>query len=156
MATALALPALRALNVALSQAVSYGVLGLALILALSAVVIAVAPDRAGHQRRVLKDLLGAADREGHALFASGPSVEEAEDWVTRLHNLVKDALGEGEAQRLLSDAGYVFYSSQHDTRQKHWIEGRLRRLAELIPRVDSLSVLSKFKPKTWAGVFDAT
>ena len=71
MATALALPALRALNVALSQAVSYGVLGLALILALSAVVIAVAPDRAGHQRRVLKDLLGAADREGHALFASG-------------------------------------------------------------------------------------
>ena|SRR5829696_6017255 len=58
----------------------------------------------------LKELLGTAGQEGHQLYAGSPSIEEARRWVTRTFNLIEAALGSGEAQLFLSDAGYIFYS----------------------------------------------
>jgi hypothetical protein len=94
----------------------------------------------------LKDLLGKADQEGHELYSGDPSIEEAEEWGTRTHNLIEAALGRGEAQLFLSNAGYTFLSGGK-TEQQIWIEGRLRRLAELQARVHEMKIRSSFNPQ---------
>lgn len=104
----------------------------------------------GERRGALKDALAEADESGHGLHASNPSMEAARKWVTQVHNLIEAGLGKGEARLFLSDAGYTFMADQHSTRQKLWVEGRLRRLAELIPRVDSLDLRPDFDPQKWA------
>lgn len=99
------------------------------------------------KRAALKDALAAADEKGHELYASDPEIKDAERWVTDTHNLIEAALGKGEARLFLSDAGYTFMAGQNDTRQKLWVEGRLRRLAELMARVDSLDLRPDFDPE---------
>jgi hypothetical protein len=94
-------------------------------------------------RIAVKDVLGNAHGRGEYLH-SHPEQRPAEEWVTYVHNFIASALGEGEAALFLSDAGYTFYASQHDTRVKIWIEGRLRRLADMIARIDVLTIKPTF------------
>jgi hypothetical protein len=107
------------------------------------------------RRAALKDALAAADESGHRLYANEPSVGDAEQWVTRTHNLMEAAYGKGEARLFLSDAGYTFMASQHSTRQGLWVQGRLRRLAELMARVDSLDLRPDFDHQEWEGCFSS-
>jgi hypothetical protein len=47
---------------------------------------------------------------------------------------------------LLSDVGYTFWGGG---RVGNWINGRIRRLNELIARVDSLDIDRDFDPVSW-------
>jgi hypothetical protein len=96
------------------------------------------------KRAALKDALATLDERGHEVYTGNPSVEEAEKWVNDAGRLIYDALGNGEARLFMSDAGYTFRVSQNDTRQMLWVLGRLRRLAELMARVDSIELLPDF------------
>lgn len=69
--------------------------------------------------------------------------EPAEVWVTDTHRFVIAAFGSGEATLLLNDAGYTFYGGG---RVGNWVNGRIRRLNELMSRVDSLDIDRDFDP----------
>ncbi|MGH7971887.1 MAG: hypothetical protein ACREIC_24500, partial [Limisphaerales bacterium] len=73
--------------------------------------------------------------------------EPAEAWVTDSHRFVIAAFGSGEGELLLSDVGYTFYSG--DGLVGNWVKGRIKRLTELIVRVDSLDVDRAFDPVSW-------
>jgi hypothetical protein len=97
------------------------------------------------KRLALKDALGAFNAEGRE-FTASVSQQQVEDWATRTQELIKTALGEGEAELFLSDSGYVFYGGG---RVENWARGRLNRLAELIGRVDSVRIRPDFDPQEW-------
>ena len=59
----------------------------------------------------------------------------ARKWVTEVHDLIKHEFGDGEANLFLSDAGYTFFVSDKRGRINVWLEGRIRRLTDLIRRV---------------------
>jgi hypothetical protein len=61
--------------------------------------------------------------------------------------LIRAALGEGESALFLDDSGYTFYVSQNTTREKTWVEGRLRRLSALIALSDTIPINVDFDPK---------
>jgi hypothetical protein len=85
------------------------------------------------QRIAIKNMLGLAVKEGQKIYAS-PNRQSAEAWVTDVRDLIRAAFGEGECALFLDDSGYIFYVSQNTTREKTWVEGRLRRLSALIAR----------------------
>ena len=97
----------------------------------------------------VKLLLGKALTSGTQLIAAQGNKDDtqakndAETWVTQIHNLIAAAYGDGEAALFLDDAGYVFYGG---TRIRNWIDGRLRRISELLRRTDSLTVRPDFNP----------
>ncbi len=95
----------------------------------------------------MKDALGAATKEGTALYVGKASKHAAEAWVTKTHHLIEAALGSGEAARFLDDAGYTFYVNQHTTPVDSWLDGRLRRLNELIARIDLASIRPDYEPE---------
>jgi hypothetical protein len=75
----------------------------------------------------------------------------AEEWATKTHDLIRSAYGSGEAAIFLSNANYVFYGEGGQySLVKNFIDGRLRRLTELIPRTDTLPLRGGFDPDTWA------
>jgi hypothetical protein len=73
--------------------------------------------------------------------------EPAEAWVTETQRFVSAAFGSGEATLLLNDVGYTFYSSGGLV--GNWVNGRIRRLNELISRVDGLAIDREFDPVPW-------
>ena len=103
-------------------------------------------------RVAIKDLLATAIETGEALYHQG-SRAEAEQWATLTHQLLTDAFGKGEAQQFLSDSGLsFFFATNRDPEEqdvRNSIDGRLRRLTELMPRVDSLSVRPEFNLQDW-------
>jgi hypothetical protein len=104
------------------------------------------------RRKAVKTIIGRAIEEGERLLTRNSdgslgSKEAAEKWVTATRNFILAALGSGEATLLLSDSGYVFYSS--DGRVGNWIQGRLRRLTELLARVETLDIEKDFDPVSW-------
>jgi hypothetical protein len=73
--------------------------------------------------------------------------KDAEKWGQQTHDLIAAAYGEGEAALFLDDSGYVFYSMPLPTNTiRNWIDGRMRRLAELLKRTDTLSIRTDFDP----------
>jgi hypothetical protein len=92
--------------------------------------------------RETKDRLGRFLVEGEKLLRLRDLLETADNelavrkWATEVRDLIQCQLGEGEANLFLSDAGYVFYvDSSKPNRVKVWLEGRVRRLAELIKKL---------------------
>jgi hypothetical protein len=99
--------------------------------------------------RQVKALLGNASRATIPLFKETYSDDElkkqAEAWVQRTYDLISAAYGDGEAALFLDNSGYVFYGDASEKRKTlNWIDGRSRRLAELIPRTDRLQVQDTF------------
>ncbi|MGQ0849204.1 MAG: hypothetical protein ACT4OP_08825, partial [Actinomycetota bacterium] len=93
----------------------------------------------------LKSRLGQLITSGNVLYADKQmTVQEAEMWATPVAHLIASALGEEEAQLFLSDAGYTFLAGG-DSNQRLWIEGRLRRLNELVARADAMTIRSEFR-----------
>jgi hypothetical protein len=103
------------------------------------------------QRAALKEVLAEAMREGQKLLRSSPSVEQAQEWVTKIRNLLLLAfLDTGEAELFLSDDGLppLDYNEPLQrvvqTDEQKWIRRRLQRLANLIQRADSLKIRPGF------------
>ena len=108
-----------------------------------------------HDSRVaLKQELNAAYRDGLHLRGGGgthsrrrrtnrgrtPDDEAATKWAIRTNELIKEALGEGEARRFLGTDARGSGDPSATEEQKQ-LNGRLNRLSELIQRVDSLQPL---------------
>jgi len=104
------------------------------------------------RRKVAKTIIGRALEDGQRLLTRNADgtlgeKEPAEQWVATTWKFISAAFGPGEATLFLSDAGYVFYSS--DGRVGALVKGRLRRLAELLGRVDVLDIDKDFDPASW-------
>jgi hypothetical protein len=103
----------------------------------------------------VKDLIGKALDTGKAIFVDTNLSDEqrekkASDWGTRTRDLIAAAYGDGEAFLLLDDSGYTFFSdagNPNRSRIRNWIDGRMRRIGELLRRIDSLTVRSDFEPE---------
>jgi hypothetical protein len=101
----------------------------------------------------VKGLLAKALVSGDTLIRSHKDTNEdqaqkdAEKWGQQTHDLIAAAYGEGEAALFLDDSGYVFYSVPLPMNTiRNWIDGRMRRLTELLKRSDTLSTRTDFDP----------
>ena len=93
------------------------------------------------RKRAAKDALGAFMNEGNNLFRDSRERDvetEALEWATRCRDLIRETFGSGEAALFLDDSGYTFFSGSG--RMHNFILGRMRRLGELIPRVDQMDL----------------
>lgn len=101
-----------------------------------------------------KQLLGEALASGGKLIGQQAQKTEAqyekdaEAWGSKTHDLIVAAYGEGEAALFLDSSGYVFYGDGSEkSKVRNWIDGRMRRITELLRRTDVLAVQSNFDPK---------
>jgi hypothetical protein len=101
----------------------------------------------------VKGLLAKALVSGDKLIRSHKDTDEdqakkdAEKWGQQTHDLIAAAYGEGEAALFLDDSGYVFDSMPLPMNTiRNWIDGRMRRLTELLKRTDTLSTRTDFDP----------
>jgi hypothetical protein len=100
-----------------------------------------------------KRLLGEALASGSKLIENQKDktddqyAQEADAWGEKVHTLIETAYGEGEALLFLDSSGYVFYGDGSKTSNvQNWIDGRMRRITELLRRTDALTVGSEFDP----------
>lgn len=97
----------------------------------------------------VKDLLGKALASGGRLIQSLKDKDEdqaekdAEAWGQQTHDLIAAAYGEGEANLFLDSSGYNFLGG---SKIRNWIDGRMRRISELLTRADSLKIRIQFDP----------
>lgn len=100
-----------------------------------------------------KNMLGRLIKEGEALSLPAPIEEmtaNANRWGKQAGQFVATAFGDGEAEMLFSDAGYVFHSGNGEVgKGRNWIIGRLRRLIELMQRVDHAELRADFDPRAF-------
>jgi hypothetical protein len=112
------------------------------------------------QRLVMKTLLGSAIKEGESLVTKQRTDSEddvktykndAEAWATNTDHLIDDAYGQGEAELFVNNAGISMYSTPgHPSGfTKSWMSARIQRLNELMPRVDTVSMLPNFDPNKY-------
>jgi hypothetical protein len=94
----------------------------------------------------VKALLGRALTTGTGLIEEQNEKDEdqakrdAETWGKQTHDLIAAAYGDGEAQLFLDSSGYVFYGDGSEkSKIRNWIDGRMRRITELLRRTDSLT-----------------
>jgi len=88
-----------------------------------------------------KDALGAFMNEGNNLFRDSRERDvetEVLEWATRCRDFIRETFGSGESALFLDDSGYTFFSGTG--RMRNFIHGRMRRLGELIPRVDQMDL----------------
>jgi hypothetical protein len=99
----------------------------------------------------VKGLLGKALVSGNELIQAQQNKDDhqaevdANEWSNQTQRLIAAAYGDGEAALFLDSSGYVFYgdgSPKSDIR--NWIDGRMRRVTELLRRTDSLTVRNEF------------
>jgi hypothetical protein len=97
----------------------------------------------------VKDKLGAAMERGRALVGTYDP-DEVAIWAHDTAALIEAAFGAGEASQFRSSFGYTFADAGgSNPRLREYVEGRLRRLGELIARADSLSMNPDFDPVRW-------
>lgn len=95
----------------------------------------------------VKNALGRSLASGRQLIAAhenargGAHDADADRWVSDTRDLVASAYGEGEALLFMDDSGYTFHGVNI---ANTWIEGRMRRLTELLRRTDVLAVRKDF------------
>jgi hypothetical protein len=100
-----------------------------------------------------KRLLGEALASGGELIGAQAAKnddqyeKDANEWGSKTHNLIENAYGDGEAALFLDSSGYVFYTDgSNKSKVGNWIDGRMRRLTELLRRTDTLAVKREFDP----------
>jgi hypothetical protein len=118
----------------------------------------VATKAKSQKRLAMKNLLGSAIETGVSLTAKQRTESEsdanafksdAEAWATRTYQLIEDAYGKGEAKRFCDNAGITIYRSgpQHPSvLANSWMSARIQRLNELMPRVETIVMVSDFDP----------
>lgn len=99
----------------------------------------------------VKSILGATISAGEKLIADWPTVDEkqleadANAWATKADDFVLAAFGGGEQALFKSDAGYVFYGDgSRRSKIRNWVDGRLRRLNDLLQRSGTIPVRKDF------------
>ena len=101
----------------------------------------------------LKSLLGEAIVSGEKLLqeSNGDAVnpesieQEALFWANRTKNLISSAFGNGEAILFMNSSGYPVLLSPNKLPQiRLYVDCRLKRLVELIPRSDTLPIDERF------------
>ena len=103
-------------------------------------------------QRDVKALLGKRLTDGKVLMrkAHVENTVMIQDWTTRTRNLIEEAFDLGKAALFLDSSGYTFYGdNSRRSKNKNWLDGRLRRLADLIQRVEHLQISQDFDPKNW-------
>jgi hypothetical protein len=102
----------------------------------------------------VKNLLGRALANGEKLIREQVDKEadhaeaDAEAWGTNARDMIAAAYGDGEAALFLDSSGYIFYGDgSAKSKTRTWIDGRMRRITELVRRTDSLTVRSDFEPE---------
>lgn len=74
-------------------------------------------------------------------------IQRASEWGSKTQVLIEAAYGHGEAALFYSDAGYTFFGSGKPiTNCLNWVDGRLRRLTELLERAQALPLRDEFDP----------
>jgi hypothetical protein len=119
----------------------------------------VATKAESQKRLAMKNLLGSAIETGVSLTAKQWTESEidanafksdAEAWATRTYQLIEGAYGKGEAERFVNNAGITIYGSgpqQHPSvLANSWMSARIQRLNELMPRVETIVMVSDFDP----------
>jgi hypothetical protein len=101
--------------------------------------------------RQVKSLLGKASAATASIFKTEMTEPEltkaAEAWVNKTHALIVAAYGDGEGALFMDNSGYVFYTDGSEkSKIRNWVDGRSRRLTELIPRTDRVAVREDFDP----------
>jgi hypothetical protein len=101
----------------------------------------------------VKGLLGTALASGNKLIAEQKDKDDdqaerdANSWGEKTHSLIAAAYGDGEASLFLDSSGYVFYGDgSKKSKIRNWIDGRMRRITELLRRTDLLTVRNEFDP----------
>lgn len=103
---------------------------------------------------LVKDLLGNAIAAGNDLahdLSNQPDQFVAERavvaWTDQTRGLIDAAYGNGEAALFMDSSGYSF-NSDGTTRTSlgNFVDGRMRRLSELLQRSDNMTVRAEFKP----------
>lgn len=98
----------------------------------------------------VKELLGAAMNLGHNIVASDRAYL-VDDWIRFIRDFIAASLGGAESTLFMNSSGYVFYSGSGNT--KNVMEGRLRRLSELLPRVNNLRINEGLNLQEWKDRF---
>jgi hypothetical protein len=93
---------------------------------------------------LLGDLLAIGQRYVGQNVAQGVAMK----WGDTTGELIGEAFGPLEAQQFGSSAGYGSYGS---SQVRAYVEGRLRRLGELTPRISSLPIAENFDPAKWSA-----
>lgn len=99
-----------------------------------------------------KALLGGAGRRGRelrgevrvSLIYSPSSVPEVRGWAAETRQLIRSAVGDGEASIFMRDTDEVSHTSESS--MKHLIDIGLRQIDELIQRADTLTLVPDFDP----------
>ena len=104
----------------------------------------------------VKRLLGNAMATGQTLLQELPLKDWEKDWeqaekdVTnwdeKTRDLIEAAYGSGEAQLLINRRRLIYDIGTVQTILRNVIETRLQQLAELLPRIDALTVRDGFNP----------
>ena len=104
------------------------------------------------RKRAAKDALGSFMNEGNNSFRDSRERDvetEALEWATRCRDFIRETFGSGEAALLLDDSGYTFFSGgSAGGRMRSFIDGRMRRLGELLPRVDQMDLRADLETPT--------
>jgi hypothetical protein len=111
------------------------------------------------KRLAMKDLLGAAIYDAETLPV--PKTESQDDvsvyvhdydaWNSKTARLIEVAYGRGEANRFTNYAGMQIFVDINapSTLTRSKLGAGIQRLNELIPRVDSVSMLPEFDPRKY-------
>jgi hypothetical protein len=106
---------------------------------------------------LVKDQLVAAISDGGDLVQGLPNETDdfmaersVEAWVHRTHDLIDAAYGSDEGALFMDNSGYALYSDGTARRRLgNFVDGRVRRLSELLQRADSMTVREEFDPARW-------
>ncbi len=99
------------------------------------------------RKKQAKVALGRVIEAGLQILNTG-NVDEASarEWMASAHNLVASAFGIGEATLLGNHVGITFLGG--GVWENH-VRGWIRRLHELLVRVDALDIDTDFDPRAW-------
>jgi hypothetical protein len=97
----------------------------------------------------LKVLLRDAEQNGRQLCQNDPSFDEAQQWVTRTHNLLDAALGFRISAYFLNDEGIESYNVGNRSDSQQWLHRRIARLSVIRNHIDSYTLQPGFKRQDW-------
>jgi hypothetical protein len=101
-------------------------------------------------KRLLGETLAAGNKliEAQQDTSDDQYEQDATAWVNKAHDLIAAAYGDGEGMLLMDSSGYIFYGdASRKSQVRNWVDGRLRRITELLRRTDTLAVRAEFDPK---------
>jgi hypothetical protein len=102
-------------------------------------------------RLAVKSLLGEVITSGERLLQVSDE-QAALAWAENARKLILSAFGNGEAVLFFNSSSYIAYDSPvKEVQIRIWINGRLKRLAELVQRTDTIPIDESFNVDDWVN-----